>query len=96
VKRQKDILKKVFDIIPMDGYLIYSTCSFTSEENEDIAKWIIDNGFEEIKLQIPAEWGIVVSEYGYRFFHIYQNQKVFIMLCLRKIISKVNLSKSII
>jgi len=68
VKRQKDILKKVFDIIPMDGYLIYSTCSFTSEENEDIAKWIIDNGFEEIKLQIPAEWGIVVSEYGYRFF----------------------------
>ncbi|MDI6833823.1 MAG: hypothetical protein QMD02_08295 [Bacteroidales bacterium] len=68
VKRQKDILKKVFDIIPMDGYLIYSTCSFTSEENEEIAKWIIEHGFEEIKLQIPSEWGIVASEYGYRFF----------------------------
>ncbi|MGB4665131.1 MAG: hypothetical protein WBH72_02295, partial [Bacteroidales bacterium] len=32
------------------------------------AKWIIENGFEEIKLQIPSEWGIVASEYGYRFF----------------------------
>lgn len=68
VKRQKDILKNVFEIIPIDGYLIYSTCSFTSEENEEIAKWIIENGFEEIKLQIPSEWGIVASEYGYRFF----------------------------
>lgn len=83
-QRQKDMLKNIFDIIPMDGYLIYSTCSFTSEENEDIAKWIIENGFEEIKLPIPAEWGIVTSEYGYRFFPHLSKSEGFYYAIFRK------------
>jgi 16S rRNA C967 or C1407 C5-methylase (RsmB/RsmF family) len=83
-QRQKDILKNIFDIIPMDGYLIYSTCSYTAEENEDIAKWVIDNGFEEIKLPIPAEWGIVASEYGYRFFQHLSKSEGFYYAIFRK------------
>lgn len=68
VQRQKQILKNIFSSIKATGYLIYCTCSYTSEENEEIADYIVENGFDYVEIPIPAEWGIVKSRIGLRFF----------------------------
>ncbi|HOB77929.1 MAG: hypothetical protein WBH58_03015 [Bacteroidales bacterium] len=86
--RQKEILKDLIPIIPLYGYLIYSTCSYTSEENEDIAKWLISHGFEEVHLSIPDQWGIIKSKYGYRFFPHLTKSEGFYYVILRKIENK--------
>lgn len=68
VVRQKQILQNIFSSIKKDGFLIYSTCSFMSEENEEIAKFILDNGFQYIDINIPDNYGVIKTKYGMRFF----------------------------
>lgn len=68
VQRQKQILKNIFSSIKENGYLIYCTCSYTSEENEEIADYILENGFDYVDIPINTEWGIVKSRIGIRFF----------------------------
>lgn len=40
--RQRDIVASVWDSIKEDGYLIYSTCTFNRNENEDNIAWILN------------------------------------------------------
>lgn len=68
VHRQKQILSNIFSTIKTNGYLVYSTCSFTSEENEEIVEFILDNGFKYVNIYLPDEWGIVKTDVGLRFF----------------------------
>ncbi len=68
VQRQKQILKHLFPCVKENAYLIYSTCSFTVEENENISEYIIQNGFEYVPIQIPHHYGIVNTYLGIRFF----------------------------
>ena len=74
-QRQKRILADVWDTIKEDGFLIYSTCSYSKEENEDI----LDNIFEQfvcesIPLLPDPGWNIIETTadqsgaYGYRFY----------------------------
>ena len=74
-QRQQRIVADIAACINNDGILIYSTCSYSKAENEDMLDWIVDEfGFTPIALQIPNEWGIVetISEknnaFGYRFY----------------------------
>ena len=39
-KRDKEILKDIAKLLTKDGYLIYSTCTFAKEENEDIVSYL--------------------------------------------------------
>lgn len=74
-ERQQRILADSYQALAAEGILIYSTCSYSVEENENIADWLCDN-FDLTSIQIPIEptWGIVetLSEkhkcYGYRFY----------------------------
>lgn len=66
--RQKQILQNIFSSVKEGGYLIYSTCSFMSEENEEIAKFIIHNGFEYVDISVPGDFGVIKTKYGLRFF----------------------------
>lgn len=74
-QRQQRIISEIQNCIKNDGILIYSTCSYSKEENEDILDWMI-NEFECTSLQIPIDenWGIVESvsskknAFGYRFY----------------------------
>jgi NOL1/NOP2/fmu family ribosome biogenesis protein len=57
------------------GYLLYSTCSYSKEENEDNLDHIMDSGlFESIAVDVPGEWNVVESSSavnnakGYRFY----------------------------
>ena len=74
-QRQQRIIADLLPALKKDGILIYSTCSYSVAENEDIADWIMaQNNVESVQLNIDADWGIVESistqhhAYGYRFY----------------------------
>jgi 16S rRNA C967 or C1407 C5-methylase (RsmB/RsmF family)/NOL1/NOP2/fmu family ribosome biogenesis protein len=73
--RQKRILLSAIETIAVGGYLFYSTCSFSEEENEDNLDFLIDTGlFESVDLLIDPSWNIISSSSkkhgarGYRFY----------------------------
>lgn len=73
-QRQQRILADVLPALNQDGILIYSTCSYSIEEDEDIMDWLVSEmGMEGIALEIKEEWGIVLTTSstgasGYRFY----------------------------
>src|SRR5690606_35297314 len=60
-QRQKEILKSIIPTIAENGHLIYSTCTYSIEENEGIILWLIDHGFEVVPMFPEEEWGFVDS-----------------------------------
>lgn len=74
-QRQKRILSDIIGSLKSGGILVYSTCSYSQQENEEIADWLISE-FELSSVQIPIEqnWGIVETQsdthkgFGYRFY----------------------------
>ncbi len=72
-QRQQRILADVISSLKPGGVLIYSTCSYSEVENENIAAWLTKvNAFESCKIDFQQNWGIVETEkngaYGYRFY----------------------------
>lgn len=74
-QRQKRILSDVINSLCNGGVLVYSTCSYSKAENEDIADWLIEEfDLETIAIPIQKEWGIVETNSdlkqakGYRFY----------------------------
>lgn len=74
-QRQQRILADVLPALAEEGVLIYSTCSYSREEDEAIADWLVQEmGMENLSLSVPAGWGIVESlspqnkASGYRFY----------------------------
>ncbi len=74
-QRQKRILADVYPALKQNGTLIYSTCSYSKQENEEISDWLCKE-FDLSAIQIPlkSEWGILetLSDqqkcFGYRFY----------------------------
>lgn len=74
-QRQKRILSDIIGSLKQGGTLVYSTCSYSQQENEDIADWLMSE-FQLESVQIPTEksWGIVETQsekqqaFGYRFY----------------------------
>lgn len=57
--RQWDIVSTVWPALRQGGYLVYSTCTFNREENEDMVWRIIKElGAEPVAIDCPAEWNI--------------------------------------
>lgn len=90
-QRQKRILHDSYDALAQDGILVYMTCSFSEDENEDIVDYILQEfGVETCQLTIPTEWGIVETQsaekggYGYRFFPHKLKGEGFYLACFRK------------
>lgn len=74
-QRQERILTDVYPALADDGYLIYSTCSYSHQENEDILDWLCTEfELETVRIPINKEWGIVETQspakqaWGYRFY----------------------------
>lgn len=74
-QRQQKILADVYSSLKQNGILIYSTCSYSKQENENILDWIIDNfNTESIQLTLKDEWSIIETQsdkhkaFGYRFW----------------------------
>lgn len=75
VARQQRILSDVLPSLKEGGVLVYSTCSFSPEENEANLDYLVQSGFlESVALDIPEGWGIVQTAsakygaHGYRFY----------------------------
>lgn len=46
--RQRNILTQAVTMLKPGGTLVYSTCTFSEDENEDIVRWLVESlGFEE-------------------------------------------------
>jgi 16S rRNA C967 or C1407 C5-methylase (RsmB/RsmF family)/NOL1/NOP2/fmu family ribosome biogenesis protein len=83
--RQQNILQNVLPSLRTGGILVYSTCSYSLQENEDVVKWLCrDFEMETIRLSVPKEWGIVESDYGYRFYPHLSASEGFFCSVLRK------------
>jgi 16S rRNA C967 or C1407 C5-methylase (RsmB/RsmF family)/NOL1/NOP2/fmu family ribosome biogenesis protein len=72
-KRQHRILEDVIPALKENGLLVYATCSYSKDEDEQIMQWLVESQqMENIPLTIPAEWNIVETKIenavGYRFF----------------------------
>ncbi|MEA4936427.1 MAG: rRNA cytosine-C5-methyltransferase [Paludibacter sp.] len=69
VIRQKNILEEAWDSLKPEGILVYSTCTYNREENEENIQWACDHlGAELLRPEIDAFEGIVQSDYGLRFY----------------------------
>jgi len=89
--RQQRILHDLFPSLKQDGVLIYSTCSYSKEENENICDYLCKEfSLESIQLKISAEWGITETRsdehktFGYRFFPHLARGEGFFLACFRK------------
>ncbi|TAH27956.1 MAG: rRNA methyltransferase [Cytophagales bacterium] len=91
-ERQQDILENIAPSLKEGGFLIYSTCTFNTLENEKNILDLLEQGFESIRLVVDSSWNIIEKEtkidektlYSYRFYpHLLKGEGFFIT-CLQK------------
>ncbi len=90
-QRQQRILADALPTLKRDGILIYSTCSYSAEEDETIMDWLVQEmEMENISLNIEAFRGIVfttsqkAAAVGYRFYPDKVKGEGFFIACFRK------------
>jgi len=87
--RQKRILADALPALKEGGVLVYSTCSYSPEEDEDILDWLMSHArLEPVDLHLPETWGIVRTESasggtGFRFFPGKAEGEGFFIACFR-------------
>jgi len=91
-QRQERILADVYPALKEEGHLIYSTCSYSHQENEEIVDWLCrEYNMESIRIPIYKEWGIVETQspehkaWGYRFYPGKVKGEGLFAACLKKI-----------
>jgi len=84
-ERQRSILMDVWDALKPGGILIYSTCTFNTEENEKNVEWAAETlGADIMELEYEPDWGIVASSVGYHFYPHKTKGEGFYLCVLRK------------
>lgn len=88
--RQKRILTDIYSSLKPNGILIYSTCSYSTQENEEIVSWLIEEKEMESK-QLKLDTACHITEtttnnggYGYRFFPHLTNGEGFFLAVFKK------------
>jgi 16S rRNA C967 or C1407 C5-methylase (RsmB/RsmF family)/NOL1/NOP2/fmu family ribosome biogenesis protein len=87
VERQHSILEHAWHGLKEGGYLIYSTCTFNTEENEEQVTFMQNAwGAEVIDIPIDQSWNIYQHETNgnYRFFPHRTAGEGFALVVLRK------------
>lgn len=68
VARQKRILADAWPLVAPGGYLLYSTCTYNQQENDQNVGWLLEQGpFDSVSYPIPEAWGVLPTQYGYQF-----------------------------
>jgi 16S rRNA C967 or C1407 C5-methylase (RsmB/RsmF family) len=49
---QKKLIQNCFDLLKVDGILVYCTCSFLNCENEDVVSWLLENNEDSLLVNI--------------------------------------------
>lgn len=62
-RRQKKLIKNAFRILNDNGILVYSTCTFAPEENEEVVQYLLDMNdratVEKINVNVNHSSGIL-------------------------------------
>lgn len=67
-QRQRRIVSDIWRCLKPGGLLIYSTCTYNREENEDNVAWIAEElGAEMLPVEVQPEWGITGNLAGKDF-----------------------------
>ncbi len=88
--RQRRILSDVCPSLKENGILIYSTCTFNEQENENNIIWISrEEAFESVPLSIDKHWGVETIQkenaLGYRCYpHKVKGEGFFISVLRKK------------
>ncbi|MDB5193260.1 MAG: methyltransferase [Segetibacter sp.] len=90
-QRQQRILNDALVALQEGGYLIYSTCSYSKQEDEDVCDWIIEKfSLEPVNITVDEAWGIVEVHSdnhhvpGYRFYPHKVKGEGFFVACFRQ------------
>jgi len=89
-QRQQRILADIWPALRKDGVLIYSTCSYSKEEDEVILDWMMEKlQAASIRLQVEPDWNIIETSgekggYGYRFYPDKLKGEGFFIAAVRK------------
>ena len=90
-QRQQRILADAVPCLAENGVLIYSTCSYSPEEDEAICDWLLNEmEMESIPIELEKSWGIVETAsplrnaLGYRFYPDQVKGEGFFLACFRK------------
>lgn len=84
-ERQRTILMDVWDALRPGGVLIYSTCTFNQEENEENVEWISEClGADILPVNYDPSWGITEGRVGYHFYPHKTQGEGFYLCALRK------------
>ncbi len=99
-QRQQRILADIMPSLKDGGILIYSTCSYSKEEDEEIGDWLAEElKVESVELKVAESWGIVetVSEgsgsFGYRFYPDKVKGEGFFIAAFRKPLSTMTITE---
>lgn len=89
-ERQRRILADVWDSLKEGGLLVYSTCTYSPQENEDNLAWLRqEQGAETLRLELDPAWGVTHTEAegmsGYRFYPHKTRGEGFFMAVVRKV-----------
>lgn len=97
-ERQKELLKIAYFMLKEDGYLIYSTCSFSKEENEDVVLDALNNfnDLEIINIENKPYYykSELLPEAIHLFPNLYDGEGQFIALLHNKGIASSSTSKT--
>jgi len=65
--RQRQLIADVLPTLKVGGYLIYSTCTYALEENDNnVARALQDFPVEGVDIEVPD--GVVKTKHGYQFY----------------------------
>lgn len=63
--RQKRILSPIPTLLKEGGFLVYSTCTYNTQENDDQISWLCHTfSLEIVPMEVPPQWGLVSTEKG--------------------------------
>ncbi|WP_017730160.1 methyltransferase RsmF C-terminal domain-like protein [Nafulsella turpanensis] len=88
-ERQRRILADIWDSLKPGGLLVYSTCTYSPQENEENLTWLRHHYQAEVlPLEVEESWGISEAEIegvkGYRFYPHKSRGEGFFMAVVRK------------
>ena len=90
-QRQQRILSDAWECLKEDGFLIYSTCSYSKEENEDILDFLFSQfTCKAIDLAPDPAWNIIETKselagaVGYRFYPYRLSGEGFFLAVIQK------------
>lgn len=83
--RQRRILHDAWPLVSGDGFLVYSTCTYNELENDGNVQWLCEEaGFDVVDLDVPSDWNIVRTHYGYQFYPHRTQSEGFYLAVLQK------------